>query len=235
MGRQNSAQLARSRPTALLSPASFRIARTKPEVGKASHDLAYPTLSILKRRQSLTNGESMNRKSCFVLLVAFLLTVSSISAETASGEAVYLSTTMKFSDFVKNVSPVFKQEGSGDGPRRLTFRLPCILVYDPAGVLIYYGSDPKSNGDFLRGLPGSATGHTQTEGLLQRKDVFIAAPDFAKVKDTVLSDHRYLVIAITQFPSHPACLPQDSAVRALRERDGAARVDVLQIALDVKN
>ncbi|WP_263356924.1 hypothetical protein [Acidicapsa ligni] len=176
----------------------------------------------------------MNWKPALLPIFAALLIALCTPTSFAAEDSIYITTVLKFADFSKNVLPLFEKKKSDDAVKNVTFRLPCIMVYNPAGVLIYYGSDPIANGSFLNHLPESAVGRTLTNGLLQRNEVFAAVPDFAKAKDTIKSDHHYLVFALTQFPSHPMCLPQDSAVRALRQRVGAASVDVLQIALDMK-
>jgi hypothetical protein len=149
-------------------------------------------------------------------------------------DKVDIRISMAGSDFFQRMLPVIGRRPH-EGVQRLNLYMPCMMVYDPDGVLIYYSTDATKNAAFLSVLPAAVKGRTRIkEGYLQRDEALEIVPAFGNVKSMVQTDRRYLVLAITQTGNQPSCAAQDRAVEALERRQSSVDIDVLQLALDMK-
>ncbi len=165
----------------------------------------------------------------------FVATISLAQQTRTQGSAIYLTSTMAVSEFNKNIFPIYKKrQKPGDGMYRTYTMIPSMMVYDPSGNLIFYGKDATEDATFLDNFPKSASGLGKVDGLFQRDEVFEEVPEFAKAKATIESDHHYLVFALTRSPFHISCGPQDTAIKEIAGKGAALKVDVLQLAVDVK-
>jgi hypothetical protein len=176
----------------------------------------------------------MGSKHGRILVALLIVMISPVMQMYGVENVVYLNTVMKNQAFDNNLGAIFHQRQIADESHRIMIHLPALMVYDPSGTLIYYGSDPGQNAAFLKRLPQSASGHEKADGLLQEDEIFMAVPEFAKARSVIQSSHRYLVFAMTQFPSNLMCAPQDNAVREIGQKGSAMKIDVLQVALDVR-
>lgn len=177
----------------------------------------------------------MKRIFSLFLVIAALLLLNQTRQASGAESSIFLKSTMPLTEFNKYLFPIYKKKQKpGDGIQGIYTRLPSMMVYDPSGNLIYYGKDATEDASFLRNFPQSANGLGKVDGLFQRDEVFEEVPEFAKAKATVESDHHYLVFSLTRSPFHISCGPQDNAVKEIAEKGAALKVDVLQLAVDIK-
>jgi hypothetical protein len=181
----------------------------------------------------MNGGRELKLRTCCYSLAACVLSVCALFPALAAPKPVDIHISMAGSDFFQRLLPVVDKRPH-EGVQHINLYMPCMMVYDPDGVLIFYSTDATKNAAFLSGLPASTKGHTRTEGYLQREEALEIVPAFGNVKSTVKTDRRYLVLAITQTGNQPSCAAQDRAVEALERRQSSVDIDVLQLALDMK-
>ncbi len=177
----------------------------------------------------------MSHRIVLKTLLIFVATISFAQPTRTQGSAIYLTSTMSLTEFNNHIFPIYKKKRvPGQGLQRINTQIPSMMVYDPSGNLIFYGKDATEDSSFLQNFPKSAVGLSKVDGLFQRDEVFEEVPEFARAKATIESDHHYLVFALTRSPFHISCGPQDTAIKEIAGKGSALKMDVLQLAVDVK-